>query len=41
LEQKVSDMLDLKGAVVVAPWPEVGVDVDKPSDLELVRSILK
>lgn len=40
LEAKVSDMLDVKGAVVVCPWPEVGVDVDKPSDLELARSIL-
>lgn len=41
LEQKVSDLLGVKGAVVIAPWPEVGVDVDKPSDLELMREILK
>lgn len=41
LEDKVSQMLDVKGAVVICPWPEVGVDVDKPSDLELMRSILK
>lgn len=41
LEKKVSEMLDVKGAVVVCPWPEVGVDVDKPSDLELMRTILK
>lgn len=41
LEAKVSEMLDVKGVVVVCPWPEVGVDVDKPSDLELVRSILE
>lgn len=41
LEQKVSSMFDIKGAVVVAPWAEVGVDVDKPSDLELMRAILK
>jgi len=41
LENKVSDMLQLKGAVVICPWPEVGVDVDKPSDLELMRSVLK
>lgn len=41
LEAKVSQMLDVKGAVVVCPWPEVGVDVDKPSDLELMRAILK
>lgn len=41
LEKKVGHMLDVHGAVVIAPWPEVGVDVDKPSDLELMRSILK
>lgn len=41
LEEKVSRMLDIRGAVVVAPWPEVGMDVDKPSDLELMRAILK
>lgn len=41
LEQKVSDMLGIKGAVIICPWPEVGVDVDKPSDLELMRSILQ
>ncbi len=41
LEAKVSELLHLKGAVVVCPWPEVGVDVDKPSDLELMRSVLK
>lgn len=40
LEQKVSDLLGIKGAVVICPWPEVGVDVDKPSDLELIRTIL-
>ena len=41
LEEKVSRMLDIKGAVVVCPWPEVGIDVDKPSDLALMQSVLK
>mgnify|MGYP003881323971 CR=1 FL=1 len=41
LEEKVSSLLDIKGAVVICPWPEVGIDVDKPSDLELMRSVLK
>lgn len=40
LEKKVSDMWGLKGAVVVCPWPEVGIDVDKPSDLQLARAVL-
>lgn len=40
LEQKVSDMWSLKGAVIICPWPEVGIDVDKPSDLQLARAVL-
>lgn len=40
LEQKVSDMWGLKGAVLICPWPEIGIDVDKPSDLQLARAVL-
>lgn len=40
LEKKVSDMWQLRGAVVICPWPEVGIDVDKPSDLQLARAVL-
>lgn len=40
LEKKVSDMWALRGAVVICPWPEVGIDVDKPSDLQLARAVL-
>jgi GTP:adenosylcobinamide-phosphate guanylyltransferase len=40
LEKKISDMWDLKGAVIICPWPEVGIDVDKPSDLQLARAAL-
>jgi NDP-sugar pyrophosphorylase family protein len=40
LEEKVSQMWGLKGAVVICPWPEVGIDVDKPSDLQLARAVL-
>lgn len=35
-QKKVSRLLGIKGRVVVSMYPEVGVDVDKPSDLELV-----
>lgn len=35
--QRVSEILTLRGAVVVSTYPEVGIDVDKPSDLDLVR----
>jgi GTP:adenosylcobinamide-phosphate guanylyltransferase len=40
LERKISQMWGLEGAVVICPWPEVGIDVDKPSDLQLARAIL-
>jgi GTP:adenosylcobinamide-phosphate guanylyltransferase len=35
-EEKVSQLLGIRGVVVVSKFPEVGVDVDKPGDLELV-----
>lgn len=38
VEKRVSDILGIKGAVVQSQYPELGIDVDKPSDLELVRS---
>lgn len=40
LEAKVSSMWALRGAVIICPWPEVGIDVDKPSDLQLARAAL-
>jgi CTP:molybdopterin cytidylyltransferase MocA len=40
LERKISRMFDLVGVAVVCPFPEIGVDVDKPSDLDLVQGIL-
>ncbi|MHB1126041.1 MAG: NTP transferase domain-containing protein [Bacillota bacterium] len=38
--RKFSSLLDLKGVAVISSYPEVGIDVDKPSDLELVRRVL-
>lgn len=35
-QRKVSRLLGIKGRVVISMHPEVGVDVDKPSDLEMV-----
>lgn len=40
LEDAASRMLGAKIAAVVSPYPEIGEDVDKPSDLEVVRKIL-
>ena len=39
LEKRVSKLLHLKGAVIQSTYPELGIDVDKPSDLDLVRTI--
>lgn len=36
-EITVSNIFGFKGSVVISPFPEVGIDVDKPSDLDLVR----
>ncbi|NMA14134.1 MAG: NTP transferase domain-containing protein, partial [Clostridia bacterium] len=39
-EAKVSNIFGIKGAVIISPYPEVGIDVDKPGDLLLVREKL-
>lgn len=38
IEARVSVLLGIKGHVIQSYYPEVGIDVDKPSDLELVRT---
>jgi GTP:adenosylcobinamide-phosphate guanylyltransferase len=40
IEARVSNILGIKGAVICSPHAELGIDVDKPSDLELVRRFL-
>lgn len=40
LERRVARLLDLKPKAILRADPEIGVDVDKPSDLELCRRIL-
>lgn len=39
-ERRVSAMFGIRGAAVVTPYSEIGVDVDKYSDLELARGLL-
>ncbi|MCL6560378.1 MAG: nucleotidyltransferase family protein [Firmicutes bacterium] len=39
-QKKVSQLLGIKGAAVISNYPEVGVDVDKPGDLELVNRVM-
>jgi len=37
-EKRVSEILGISGTVIESSFPELGIDVDKPSDLELVRT---
>ncbi len=39
-ERRVSQLLGLRGAAIITPFAEIGVDVDKPSDLALAESVL-
>jgi GTP:adenosylcobinamide-phosphate guanylyltransferase len=41
LEKRVSEVLGITGKVIKTPYPEIGIDVDKPSDLELVQILLR
>lgn len=38
--QRVADRLGLKGRAIVCPYPEIGMDVDKPHQLEMMRADL-
>lgn len=40
-EKKVTGLLGITGRAVVTPYPVIAVDVDKPSDYELVKEILR
>lgn len=40
IEKQAQKILGFVGVAVPCPYPEIGIDVDKPSDLELVRQAL-
>jgi GTP:adenosylcobinamide-phosphate guanylyltransferase len=40
LEEKVSALFGVKARAVISPYPEIGTDVDKASDLELAMKVL-
>ena len=40
LERKVGELLEMKPKAILNAAPEIGIDVDKPSDLEICRRIL-
>lgn len=41
IEMRVEELLKLKGAGVVSLHPEIGIDVDKPSDLKFAQTVLE
>lgn len=41
VEQRVSLLLNSRGRAVITPYPQIGIDVDKMSDLELARRFLQ
>ena len=40
IEQRVNKIVNAKTKVIVTPYPEAGIDVDKPADIELVTKVL-
>jgi len=40
VEKRFYEVLGIRGKAVISPYAEVGVDVDKPSDLELAQKYL-
>lgn len=41
VKDRVAELLRVEGAVVYSAYPQLGIDVDKPSDLELVRKVMQ
>lgn len=39
-EKRFQEVVGIKGKAIISDYPEVGVDVDKPSDLKLAERIL-
>lgn len=40
LEQRGSEILGYPGVLIISPYPEIGTDVDKPSDLQLAQKTI-
>lgn len=40
VEEKVSELFEITAVAVISGYPEIGVDVDKPSDLAVVSACL-
>lgn len=40
VEEKIGEMFEVKGSAIITDYPEIGNDVDKPSDIEFVNKHL-
>lgn len=40
IEKRATEMIKARTIAIITPYPEIGIDVDKISDLELVREVL-
>lgn len=40
VEERFRRAFRMRGAAVISPYPEIGLDVDKPADLTLVQSLI-
>jgi GTP:adenosylcobinamide-phosphate guanylyltransferase len=40
IEERATKLLKLNAVGIISPYPEVGIDVDKPSDLQLACQVL-
>lgn len=40
VEKKIQDMFGVKAGAIITPYPEIGNDVDKPSDIEFVNKYM-
>jgi len=41
IEKRVTDILGYNSVAVMVSYPEIMIDLDKPSDLKLIRKCLK
>jgi hypothetical protein len=39
--EKITNKLDITGQAIVCPYAEVGMDIDKPHQLEIIRKDIK
>lgn len=40
IEKRVAGLFGIKGITVISPYPEIGTDIDKPSDWQLAEKVL-